>query len=747
DGDGVADLLVGSRTFSAAAASALGKVYLFSGATGEELWSREGESEDEQLGAYVAAGDVDGDGVPDVLAAALGPAQRSALLFSGADGTLIRRFLRAGPPIAMADLDLDGHAEVMLSPTRIYSGATGERLLQFDEPPVKGMPPTGSVLGVIDSLDDDANPDLIIGSGGQRILRSGATGEPIYRLYLDSESTGGTTSLGDVDGDGVADLAVGRTAYVRPVPGHSYGYLLAYSGRTGARLAVFSDGVLDSSFGASVASVGDLNGDGAPDLLVAAPNYDGLAGENAGRVYAYSLAPTGGDADGDGSFAVFDCDDGSPAVNPAAEEVCDGVDTDCSPAFEETSDFDQDGVTICGGDCDDRAAATAPGKPELCNGVDDDCDGEVDEDFGADADGDGFLAGCECDDANAAVNPDAAELCNGVDDDCDGGVDEDFDFDKDGFATCTGDCDDRLPFVHPGAEEVCDGVDDDCDGVGDDQGVCPTFLVTKTSDTDDGACDADCSLREAIEAANARAGADRVAVPPGVYVLDLGVLPCVSEDFVLEGAGSNSTAIDVGTADRIIDIGPCGPFGGAPSTVVMKGIAFDGGGATEGPIIDATYYVGVEGCVFRNLVSEEGDSFIIQTPLVMIRDSLFQGNASRYQGGGARVFAERFTVERSAFIENSSPQSGGLHIGGSGLIENVTISGNQAEVWGALGVEGGPEGVILRNVTIADNTTFSPDAPAAVYAGAVFESVVIDQGGAGCEYPAPSLGHNIDAGD
>jgi len=43
-----------------------------------------------------------------------------------------------------------------------------------------------------------------------------------------------------------------------------------------------------------------------------------------------------------------------------------------------------------------------------------------------------------------------------------------------------------------------------------------TFTVTKTADTNDGACTADCSLREAIVAANAAAGADsfRAALAP-----------------------------------------------------------------------------------------------------------------------------------------------------------------------------------------------------------------------------------------
>jgi CSLREA domain-containing protein len=45
-----------------------------------------------------------------------------------------------------------------------------------------------------------------------------------------------------------------------------------------------------------------------------------------------------------------------------------------------------------------------------------------------------------------------------------------------------------------------------------------TFPVTKTGDTRDGACDADCSLREAIIAANEAPGADTILLPAGTYV-------------------------------------------------------------------------------------------------------------------------------------------------------------------------------------------------------------------------------------
>ena len=40
-----------------------------------------------------------------------------------------------------------------------------------------------------------------------------------------------------------------------------------------------------------------------------------------------------------------------------------------------------------------------------------------------------------------------------------------------------------------------------------------TFPVTKTADTNDGICDADCSLREALFAANNNGGADEIILP------------------------------------------------------------------------------------------------------------------------------------------------------------------------------------------------------------------------------------------
>jgi CSLREA domain-containing protein len=90
-----------------------------------------------------------------------------------------------------------------------------------------------------------------------------------------------------------------------------------------------------------------------------------------------------------------------------------------------------------------------------------------------------------------------------------------------------------------------------------------TFVVTKTADTADGTCDADCSLREAIVAANAAAGADDITLPAGVYTLSLtgavedasltGDLD-ISDDLTINGAAAATTVIDGNASDRVLHV-------------------------------------------------------------------------------------------------------------------------------------------------------------------------------------------------
>jgi hypothetical protein len=190
-----------------------------------------------------------------------------------------------------------------------------------------------------------------------------------------------------------------------------------------------------------------------------------------------------------------DCDDGHPAVNPAATEVCNMIDDDCdalvddadpgvvgqptwfqdadgdgygNPAVSQLACFQPPGYVADATDCDDGDAAINPGATEVCNHVDDDCDGLVDD---ADPGVVGQATWYDDDDGDGFGDPgDSQEAC----------------FQPAGHVANDDDCDDGDGAVHPGAAEVCNSIDDDCDGATDEGGVCAPKRVFVSSQLYDG---------------------------------------------------------------------------------------------------------------------------------------------------------------------------------------------------------------------------------------------------------------------
>jgi CSLREA domain-containing protein len=211
-----------------------------------------------------------------------------------------------------------------------------------------------------------------------------------------------------------------------------------------------------------------------------------------------------------------------------------------------------------------------------------------------------------------------------------------------------------------------------------------TFTVTKTADTLDGACDRDCSLREAVAAANADdplGGADVVVVPPGIYVL------------TRTGAGEDAGATgDLDLNDQMILVGA-----GAGHTVI-DGHGFD-------RVLDARAPAEIYGVTIRNgRVDGDGGGLLVRfNPApqpVLLRRSVVSGNQAQAgaDGGGIAAFGP-LEVRDSALLENHAEGDGG---GIAGTVEislfNSTVSDNRAE-----GSGGGVKDVFLWNSTVVFN--------------------------------------------
>lgn len=75
-----------------------------------------------------------------------------------------------------------------------------------------------------------------------------------------------------------------------------------------------------------------------------------------------------------------------------------------------------------------------------------------------------------------------------------------------------------------------------------------SLAVTKTDDTDDGVCDADCSLREAIDVA---VSGDVIGIPAGTYTLTSSSELTIDENLTFNGAGASNTVIEASTVNPV----------------------------------------------------------------------------------------------------------------------------------------------------------------------------------------------------
>ena len=321
DGDGFADLLVGAIYASPAGLDEAGSAFVYSGATGNLIWRIDGQSVMEELFKVAGVGDTDGDGVPDFLIGALKADPNglqnagSTFLYSGATGTVLHRFDgvaaddRFGNCANAGDANGDGIDDFLIaanfhslnpaiSYVCLYSGADNHLIRRFD-----GIHPGdlfGSALGCAGDVDGDGFEDQVLGAPdadfnglvhtGSVFVYSGASGELLHRFDGSEGDFLGraVTSAGDLDLDGFDDLLIGASS--SPDGRSAAGSADVYSGATGRVLWSFEGARMNDRFGDSLANVGDLDGDGLPELMIGAMGSHAWGRMYAGVVNVYSQA-------------------------------------------------------------------------------------------------------------------------------------------------------------------------------------------------------------------------------------------------------------------------------------------------------------------------------------------------------------------------------------------------------------------------------------------------------------------------
>ena len=270
-----------------------------------------------------------------------------------------------------------------------------------------------------------------------------------------------------------------------------------------------------------------------------------------------------------------------------------------------------------------------------------------------------------------------------------------------------------------------------------------TFNVTKTADTADGVCNSDCSLREAITAANANFDASTINLPNGRYKLtrtgadedlnDTGDLDIRSPITIL-GAGARKTIIDGNGTDRVIHV---------PDTSVTTAFAI---------VVDN---VTITNGVATNAI---GGGIWHQEPAAtfyLYRSTVSNNKAPQGAGiGNGYQLETTMVVEKSTISGNQTTnggQGGGFQNYGSLTLRNSTITGNKSKFAGGIVMFTGT--LTIEWSTIAFNTANQPGGGLMINSGTVtaLGSIIAKNKSTfafakNCSQAITSNGHNLENG-
>lgn len=243
-----------------------------------------------------------------------------------------------------------------------------------------------------------------------------------------------------------------------------------------------------------------------------------------------------------------------------------------------------------------------------------------------------------------------------------------------------------------------------------------TYTVTKIADTNDGACDADCSLREAIAAANASAENDMISFSINVFSTPRTII-LTSGDLIINnngsltivGRGASFLTISGNSAGRVFTNNT-----GAITAISFLRVAggnsnvssgLGGGIHNEGGNLTLTGLV-----ISGNTAVNGGGVSNGANGTLTLRETTISNNLATDSGGGMTTLSGstvniiNSTIARNIAVAPTTNGGGGLRVGGIANIANSTFSGNIAQNGRGGGIFHVGTSLTLNNVTITDNT-------------------------------------------
>ena len=415
----------------------------------------------DDFGSAVAPlGDLDADGVPDLIAGA--PDDDDAGDNAGAAYVVF--------------LNNDGSEKSRVKITESLSGFTGDLDVGDD---------FGASIAVLTEIAGDGTIQVAIGApddddGGDNhgafyILTLAADGS-VQATTKVSSSAGGLSgplevgdhfgaalaSLGDLGSDGTVELAVGAPHDDDSGENTGSVWILSLDAAgtvVGQQLVSASSGGLGASldvgdhFGAALAMIGDHDADGVQDLAVGAPGDDDDS-ENSGAVHILRMNADGtvktdskiSSAVGNSNIALEVGDDFGMAIANAGDINSDGID-DLLVGAPDSDDFaDNGGTAWLVAFATDHYDCDGNGVPDECdpdcnsNDVPDFCD--IAQGTSTDCNGNGLPDECEYADCNANGVSDLCDISSTLSKDCDGDwVPDECQIAADPSVDCDGDTD------------------------------------------------------------------------------------------------------------------------------------------------------------------------------------------------------------------------------------------------------------------------------------------------------------------